>query len=134
MLPYDPRLKSKARSLRASLTDAEQRLWARLRRKQILGIQFYRQKPIGNYIVDFYASAVRLVVEVDGSQHFDPAQTEHDRRRTAYLKRQGLRVLRFTDRQVLLELDAVVEEIARAIEDRNPPSPPFSKGGNIKHP
>jgi very-short-patch-repair endonuclease len=134
MLPYDPRLKSKARSLRASLTYAEQRLWTRLRRKQILGIQFYRQKPIGNYIVDFYASAVGLVVEVDGSQHFDAAHTKHDRSRTAYLKRLGLRVLRFTDRQVLLELDAVVEEILRAIDDRNPPSPPFSKGGNIKHP
>jgi very-short-patch-repair endonuclease len=72
MLPYDPRLKGKARSLRAKLTDAEQRLWARLRRKQILGVQFYRQKPIGNYIADFFAPAVRLVVEVDGSQHFDP--------------------------------------------------------------
>ena len=55
MLRYDPRLKGRARSLRANLTDAEQRLWARLRRKQILGIQFYRQKPIGNYIADFYA-------------------------------------------------------------------------------
>jgi len=121
MLPYDPRLKGKARSLRAKLTDAEQHLWARLRRKQILGVQFYRQKPIGDYIADFYGPAVRLVVEVDGSQHFDPQQVEHDRRRTAYLKRQGLRVLRFTDRQVLLELDSVAEEIFRAVEDRNPP-------------
>jgi very-short-patch-repair endonuclease len=133
MLPYDPRLKGKARSLRAKLTDAEQRLWARLRRKQILGVQFYRQKPIGNYIADFFAPAVRLVVEVDGSQHFDPPQAEHDRRRTAYLKRQGLRVLRFTDRQVLLELDCVAEAIFRAVEDRNPPYPPFSKGGDQKH-
>jgi very-short-patch-repair endonuclease len=134
MLPYDPRLKGKARSLRARLTDAEQRLWDRLRRKQILGVQFYRQKPIGNYIADFYAPTVRLVVEVDGSQHFNPLQAEYDRRRTAYLKRQGLRVLCFTDRQVLLELDSVAEEIFRAVEDGNPPSPPFSKGGDKKHP
>jgi very-short-patch-repair endonuclease len=134
MLPYDPRLKSNARSLRARLTDAEQRLWARLRRKQILGVQFYRQKPIGTYIADFYAPGGQLVVEVDGSQHLEPSQAEHDRRRTAYLKRQGLRVLRFTDRQVLLELDAVMEEIYRVIEDRNPPSPPFSKGGDKNHP
>ena len=121
MLRYDPRLKGRARSLRANLTDAEQRLWARLRRKQILSVQFYRQKPIGNYIADFYAPAVRLIVEVDGSQHFNHQQARYDRRRTAYLKRLGLRVLRFTDRQVLLELDSVMEEIFRAAEERNPP-------------
>jgi very-short-patch-repair endonuclease len=121
MLPYDPGLKGKARSLRAKLTDAEQRLWARLRRKQILGVQFYRQKPLGKYIADFYAPGARLVVEVDGSQHFDPRRAEHDRRRTVYLKRLGLRVLRFTDRQVLLELDSVAEEIFRAVEEKNPP-------------
>ena len=132
---HRPSLKGNARSLRARLTDAEQRLWARLRRKHFLGVQFYRQKPIGTYIADFYAPSVRLVVEVDGSQHLDPPQAEHDRRRTAYLEQQGLRVLRFTDRQVLLELDSVAEEILRAMEDRNPPSPPFSKGGDeTEHP
>ena len=62
--------------LRASLTDAERRLWNRLRRKQILGVQFYRQEPIGNYIVDFYAPATRLVVEVDGAHHTDPCERE----------------------------------------------------------
>jgi very-short-patch-repair endonuclease len=71
MLRYNPRLKGRARSLRATLTDAEQRLWTRLRRKQIPGVQFYRQKPIGKYIVDFYAPAARLVVEIDGSQHLE---------------------------------------------------------------
>jgi very-short-patch-repair endonuclease len=100
MLRYNPQLKGRARLQRSKLTDAEQCLWARLRRKQILGIQFYRQKPIGNYIADFYAPSARLVVEVDGSQHFDTPQAEYDRRRTAYLKRLGLRVLRYTDRQV----------------------------------
>mgnify|MGYP001346069561 CR=1 FL=1 len=121
MLRYNPRLKDRARSLRANLTDAEQRLWARLRRKQILGIQFYRQKPIGNYIADFYAPAARLVIEVDGSQHFEVPQSKHDQRRTAYLKQLGLRVLRYTDRQVLLELDSVAEGIFRALEEKHPP-------------
>jgi very-short-patch-repair endonuclease len=121
VLRYNPRLKSRARSLRANLTDAEQRLWARLRRKQVLGVQFYRQKPIGNYIADFYAPAARLVVEVDGSQHFEHPQAEHDKHRTAYLKELGLRVLRYTDRQVLLELDSVAEEIFRAVQEKNPP-------------
>jgi very-short-patch-repair endonuclease len=61
MLQYNPRLKTQARSLRANPTDAELRLWYRLRRKQILGVQFYRQKTIGNYIVDFYAPAAKLL-------------------------------------------------------------------------
>jgi very-short-patch-repair endonuclease len=121
MLPYNPRLKARARSLRLNLTDAEQCLWARLRRKQILGVQFYRQKPLGNYIVDFYAPSALLVVEVDGSHHFDSAHTEYDSSRTAYLERLGLRVLRYTDRQVLLELDCVLEEIFRAVSETNPP-------------
>jgi very-short-patch-repair endonuclease len=129
MLRYSPRLKRRARSLRANPTDAEQRLWARLRRKQVLGVQFYRQKPIGNYIADFYAPVARLVVEVDGSQHLESEQAEHDRRRTAYLKQMGLRVLRYTDRQVLLELDPVLEEIFRAVEEKIPLNPPLAKGG-----
>ncbi|HSE85956.1 MAG TPA: endonuclease domain-containing protein [Candidatus Binatia bacterium] len=129
MLRYNPRLKGRARSLRANLTDAEQRLWARLRRKQILGVRFYRQKPIGNYIADFYAPAAWLVVEVDGSQHFEAPQAEQDRRRTAYLKALGLRVLRYTDRQVLLELDSVTQEIFRAVEEKIPLNPPLQKGG-----
>ena len=111
MLKYNPQLKVKARSLRTGLTDAEQRLWSRLRRKQIAGVQFYRQRPIGNYILDFYAPAVRLVVELDGSQHFDAAQATYDQRRSEYLEELGLKVLRFDDRQVLLELENVVEDI-----------------------
>jgi very-short-patch-repair endonuclease len=91
-------------------------------------VQFYRQKPIGNYIADFYAPAAQLVVEVDGSQHFDLAQAEHDRRRAAYLEELGLRVVRYTDRQVLLELDSVAEEIFRAVKEKIPLGPPFTKG------
>jgi very-short-patch-repair endonuclease len=128
MLRYNPQLKARARSLRANSTDAEQRLWARLRRKQILGVQFYRQKPIGYYIADFYAPAARLIVEVDGSQHADAAQAKHDKRRTVYFKAIGLRVLRFNDRQVLLKIDSVTEEIFRAIEE-NPPESPFAQRG-----
>lgn len=90
----------------------------------MLGVQFYRQKPIGYYIADFYAPAARLIVEVDGSQHTDLAQAENDKRRTACFKEIGLRVLRFNDRQVLLEIDAVIEEIFRAMEE-NPPKSPF---------
>ena len=117
MLKYNPKLKTKARSLRAGLTDAEQYLWRRLRRKQILGVQFHRQKPIGNYIVDFYAPTAQLVVEVDGSQHAELTQAKYDERRSKYLENLGLRVLRFDDRPVLLELDAVAQEIYRAVNE-----------------
>jgi very-short-patch-repair endonuclease len=118
MLKYSPRLKTRARSLRTNLTDADQRLWNRLRAKQILGVQFYRQKPIGNYIVDFYAPAARLVVEVDGSHHFDTGQASYDKQRDEYLERLGFKVLRFDDRQVLTEIDSVVEEIFRTVSEK----------------
>ena len=121
MLQYKPQLKTRARSMRTHLTDAEGRLWSRLRRKQISGIQFYRQKPIGNYIVDFYAPSVQLVVEVDGSQHFDTGQANHDAERTEYLKKLGLKVLRFDDRQVLIQTDAVVDEIFRTVSEKTLP-------------
>ena len=122
MLKYNPRLKGTARTLRANLTDGEQRLWSRLRGKQVKGVQFYRQRPIGNYVVDFYAPAAGLVVEVDGSQHFEPPQAQRDQQRRAYLEREGLRVVRFTDREVLTQLDSVLEEIFTAVQvERNPP-------------
>lgn len=124
MLPYNPQLKQNSRALRSDMTDAEQRLWSRLRRKQINGWQFYRQKPIGEYIVDFYCPSARLVVELDGSQHLEPQHQAADQRRSTYLANLGLRVLRFDNRQVLLETDAVVEAVAGI-----PPAPPFTKGG-----
>ncbi len=118
MLPYDRMLKPISRKLRRDMTDAEQRLWHRLRRKQLHDVQFYRQKPLGDYVVDFYAPTVRLVIEVDGGQHFEAAVIVADERRSAALRRMGLQVLRFDNRQVLLETDAVVEEIWRFIDAR----------------
>jgi len=115
VLRYNPRLKPSARRLRTAMTDAEQRLWVRLRRKQLGGVQFYRQKPIGNYVVDFYAPAAGLVIEVDGAHHLETPQSERDEIRTAFLEEQGLRVLRFTDLEVLQQLDAVVEAIFAAV-------------------
>ena len=127
LLPYDKRLKQNSRSLRCNMTDAEQHLWQFLRRKQINGWQFYRQKPLGAYIIDFYCAAAQLVVELDGSQHFEVAQQQSDQQRDAFLQSLGLRVLRFDNRQVLLETDAVLEVIRQI-----PPSPPFSKGGEYR--
>jgi very-short-patch-repair endonuclease len=111
MLKYRQDLKEKSRALRRNMTDAEQALWFRLRRKQLAGIQFYRQKPIGNYVVDFYAPSAKLVVELDGSQHMDEQMTKRDAARSVFLEEQGLAVLRFDDRQALMETGRVLEAI-----------------------
>ncbi len=134
MLTYVSRNKEYARQLRGRQTDAEQRLWLHLRRDQ-LGVRFYRQKPLGPYIVDFHAPKARLVVELDGSQHADDATIkEKDAVRDAWLKSQGLTVLRFDDRQALSETEAVLEVIFQAVRDATggeiPPQPPFFKGGS----
>ncbi len=129
MLKYNRNLKQTARRLRADMTNSEQILWSRLRKKQLRSTQFYRQKPIGNYIVDFYAPKAKLVVEVDGSQHLGLEHGQNDAERDAYLTSGGLRVLRFSNMQVLQELDAVVEAVFRALTERldqNPPIPPFT--------
>lgn len=111
MKPYNKNLKQASRDLRNNLTDAEKLLWSKLRGKQILGLQFYRQKPILNYIVDFYCPAANLVIECDGSQHFTDEGLEADRMRDDALAQLGLKVLRFDNRQVMRQLDDVVEVI-----------------------
>jgi very-short-patch-repair endonuclease len=121
--------------LRAHMTDAGQMLWSRLRRKQILGVQFYRQKPIGEFTVDFYAPAAKLVIEVDGSQHLDDIHAQHDQKRDILLHTaSGLRVLRLDTLQVLKETEAVMQVIHQTLEaalhsKKSPLVPPFSKGG-----
>ena len=118
MKQYNPALKKNARRLRSNMTDAEQALWQRMRRKQVHGVQFYRQKPLLNFIVDFYCPAAKLVIEVDGSQHTEAAYREMDQSRDAALAGLGQMVLRFDNRQVLLETDAVVEAIGECVKER----------------
>ena len=91
----------------------EKRLWSRIRRKQINNLQFYRQKVLGHYIVDFYCPAASLVIEVDGSQHFETENQFYDEERTVYLETLGLRVIRFTNRDVLTNIEGVVLEIMK---------------------
>jgi len=111
MLPYVREHKIRARELRKNMTEAERLLWAKLRRKQILGVPFYRQKPIGPYVADFYCSTVRLVIELDGAQHQSPDHGERDQLRDQDLRSLGLSVLRFPNRRILSDLAAVVTEI-----------------------
>jgi len=111
MKPYNKKLKLPSHDLRNNMTDAEQLLWRKLRRKQILGLQFYRQKPILNFIVDFYCPAANLVIEWDSGQHYTAEGLEADRARDQALAQLGLNVLRFDNRQILTETDAVVDQI-----------------------
>jgi len=100
------------------MTDSERALWSRLRGKQLFGVQVYRQKPIGDYIVDFYIAKAKLVLEVDGSQHSLYENAEKDRGRDAYMNSVGIKVLRFNSNEVLKETDAVVNVISRAVRER----------------
>ena len=115
---YNPKLKENSRSLRTNMTDAEQMLWYRMRRKQIQGVQFYRQKPLLTFIVDFYCPAAKLVIELDGSQHFEEEHQAKDQARDVALAGLGVHVLRFDNRQVLLETDAVLAVINRTVKER----------------
>ena len=116
-MPYLWGLTTVVRKLRRNMTEAERLLWSRLRRKQIGGVCFYRQRIIGEYIVDFYCPEARLVVEVDGGQHFQDEGKEKDGIRDSYLKEQGLRVLRFDNHQVMKNMDAVLEVILKTINE-----------------
>jgi very-short-patch-repair endonuclease len=98
------------------MTDAERRLWLFLKRKQINGLTFYRQRPIGPYVIDFYCARARLVIEVDGAQHLTDEGLHADATRDAFLRQEGLKILRFDNRQVLAATESVVEEIRRAVK------------------
>lgn len=111
MLKYNNRLKGYSQQLRKDMTDAEKTLWFEIRGKQLKGYQFYRQKPIGNFIVDFYCPKKKLVIELDGGQHYSEEGKARDSRRDKYLEGDGLRVLRFSDRDVFENLEGVLESI-----------------------
>lgn len=127
MLLYNKNLKQRSRRLRKSMTDAERHLWTKIRMKQLKGYQFYRQKPIGDYIVDFYCPKIKLVIEVDGRQHFSDEMTEYDRIRDDHMSSLGLRVLRFTNTEVLTNIEGIIESIIENTQEI-PLSPPLQKG------
>lgn len=107
-----PQLKNMARKLRRGMTDAERKLWIKLRGKQINNLQFYRQRPIGMYIVDFYCPKKNIVIEIDGGQHYDNTAMIKDNQRTEYLKNKfGLKILRFTNLEVLKNTEGVLLKI-----------------------
>lgn len=109
--------KANRRQLRKKQTEAEKTLWKHLRDKNF-GIRFRRQYSFGRYVVDFYAYQTRLVIEVDGGIHDEPDQKEYDAIRTNYLEKIGCSVLRFTNDQVMNDLDLVINTIRKNITDR----------------
>ena len=112
--------RQRSRELRKQSSEAELRLWGVLRRKNVQGFRFRRQFSLGPYFADFVCLPLRLVIEVDGSQHSEYDQMMHDARRTAWLNRNRFRVLRFLASDVMRSTDAVLEVIECAARDAIP--------------
>ncbi|TLY23331.1 MAG: DUF559 domain-containing protein [Nitrospirae bacterium] len=117
-------LKLHAKRLRRDETEAERKLWMRLRDRQVNGFKFRRKQTIGRYIVDFFCPEQRLVIELDGGHH--TLQRETDQRRTDFLTKADFRVLRFWDNEVLANTEAVLQQIA---DELKPPHPTLSLQG-----
>jgi len=115
-----PKLRSNARVLRKGSTDAERMLWASLRDHRLNGFAFRRQAPIANYIVDFVCHAAKLVVELDGGQHFSDTAERADAIRSAVIEARNFRVLRFSNHDVMHNRAGVLEIIASALVTNSP--------------
>ncbi len=114
-LPYEHRLIEHSKKLRKEMTRQERHLWYDFLRNYPM--RFQRQKAIGNYIVDFYCHQAKLVVETDGSQHYEDAIKTYDQDRTRFLEQQGLRVLRFANVDVDNRFEAVCMAIMKELEE-----------------
>ena len=123
---FKPRDTLRARALRNQATPAERRLWTALSNRKIAGHKFSRQMPVGPYFADFLCRDAGLVVELDGFSH-DLRQT-HDQQREAFMSAKGLTVLRFTNADVMANLDGVTQAIALALEETDPPPTPPASG------
>ena len=117
MTGYSRETLNRAKQLRGEPTDAESRLWSKLRAGRLAGAKFRRQQPIGRFVVDFVCQDRRLIVEADGGQHAD---NEADKRRTAYLESKGYRLLRFWNNDILADTDAVLLAILEALKSPLP--------------
>jgi very-short-patch-repair endonuclease len=107
-----------ARAFRRHMTPPEVRLWTSLRGKRLRGLKFRRQHPIGPFVLDFYCAEAKLAVEVDGQTHAHPDRIAHDHKRTTWLSRQGVRVVRLAAEDVRVNLEGVVDFLARTAQER----------------
>jgi very-short-patch-repair endonuclease len=113
-VPYRAKLTARAQSLRRDPTPAEKKLWYEFLRD--LPYKFTRQKPLGSYVADFYCSRERLVIELDGDSHYTDRARRYDEVRSAVLELQGIRVIRFTNTEVLQDFESVCALVAAALE------------------
>jgi len=123
---YKNSLKEKARQLRKNATPAEKHFWNALRMMPFYEeITFNRQKPLGNYVADFFSLQLELVIEIDGDSHGDSSSIAYDSIRTSYFESNGLMVIRFTNREVLSNIEGVMERISQMVKEKskNPPNP-----------
>ena len=107
-------VKETRRALRSEMPQAEVLVWARLRRKQVLGCRFRRQYSVGAYVLDFYCPAIKLAVEIDGDSHLGEEAQANDRERQTSIEALGIRFLRFTNGEVFNKLDGVIDTVREA--------------------
>jgi very-short-patch-repair endonuclease len=122
-------MRTHARDLRRNMTRAERIIWQGLRAHRLHGTGFRRQTPIGPYIVDFVSHAAKMVIELDGGQHFEDAHEARDAARDAYLRSKGFRVLRFNNYDVMTNREGVLTTIAAALGEAVAPSLPSPASG-----
>ena len=128
-------LRANARALRRNSTDAERILWSELRDHRLNGAGFRRQVPIENYIADFVCHAAKLVIELDGGQHFSNQAEQADARRSTVIEAKGFHVLRFSNHDVMTNRMGVLETIATVVAARAPPlTLPRKRGREDKNP
>lgn len=130
IIPYNPKLKTLARQLRNASTKSEIRLWQYLKGKQMMGYDFHRQKPLLEYIADFYCYELELVIELDGYTHQFEEVVEKDVIKEKAFQEIGLTVLRFVDVEVLQDINNVLRTIENYILDREEHTPSPSQEGN----
>lgn len=130
IIPYNPKLKELARKLRKNMTFSEVLLWQELKGKQMLGFDFDRQRPIDEYIVDFYCKDLKLAIEIDGNYHYHDDQPEKDKLRQVRLEFLGVHFLRFDDADVKNNIKWVLNEIYNWIKENSEPTPNPSQEGN----
>ena len=122
--------RSQAKTLRRRMTDAERKMWHATKAHRLAGVQFRRQVPLGPYIVDFVSHSARIVVEIDGGQHFSDQGRARDKLRDEWLISQGYRVLRFSNIEVLKNIDGVLKKLTDVVSDSTPlPALPHKGGG-----
>jgi len=120
ILPYNPKLKEKARQLRNTSTKAEIKLWMHLKGRQLMGHDFHRQKPIDNYIVDFFCKELMLAIELDGYTHTFEEVADRDEKKEQRLRELGVRIIRFKDDDVMNNIEGVMFQIEDWVKRHTP--------------